>query len=185
MPDQVSHLDRHLEEKLELITVAPARELKVSRVTCKIGGSRLVSSSPSPILHPFHPHSTHLTPPVHENWPFEILNLYSLHDLSVEGLLESSGDPHAVLDPLPALMMMNGVEPKHRLLLITGCKAVQVLLPSAEGIPACLSFVGSDLLPTLITPEGVGDRLLPTIASLLSSTWKTSWSPTLLTSPRI
>ena len=41
-------------------------------------------------------HSTHLAPSVRENWPFEVLNLDSLHDLPVEGLLEGSGHPHAI-----------------------------------------------------------------------------------------
>ena len=33
----------------------------------------LVVATPPPILHPLDPHSTHLAPPVHQNWPFEIL----------------------------------------------------------------------------------------------------------------
>ena len=152
----------------------------------KLAPPSSVSSSPSPILHSLNPYSTHLAPPVHENWSLEILNLNSLHDLSVEGLLESSSDPHAVLDPLPALMVMNTVEPKHRLFFIRSSQAVQVLLSSTESISTSLPFVGSDLLPTFITPEGVSHRFLPTISSPLSTTWKTSWSPTILTfDPRI
>ena len=64
-------------------------------------------------MHPLDPHSTHLTPSVHENWPFEVLNLDSLHDLPVKGLLERSGDSHTILDPLAPLVMMDTMEPEH------------------------------------------------------------------------
>ena len=107
-------------------------------------------TSPPPILHPVHPHSTHLAPPVHQNWPFEILNLDPLHDLSVKRIFVGSGDSHAVWDPHPALMMMHTVEPKHGLLLIAGCQAAKVLLTSRKCIPASLALVSSDLLSTFI-----------------------------------
>ena len=70
-------------------------------------------SSPPPILHPLNPHSTHLAPPIHENWPSEILDLDSLHDLPVEGVLEGPSDPHAIVDVLSALVMVDTVQPQH------------------------------------------------------------------------
>ena len=62
-------------------------------------------SSPPPILHPLNSNSTHLAPPVHEDWPFEILDLDSFHDLPVEGVLEVHSHPHAVVHILPADML--------------------------------------------------------------------------------
>ena len=147
-------------------------------------GSSL-ATSPPPILHPLNSDTPHLRPPVHQNWPFEILDLDSLHDLSVERILVGSGDSHAVWDPLPALVMVNTVEPKHRLLLVAGCQAVKVLLTSTKCIPASLTLVSSDLLSTFITPKIICDGLEPTVAPLPSSTWETFWPPTFLFSPRI
>ena len=79
-------------------------------------------------------HSTHLAPSVRENWPFEVLNLDSLHDLPVEGLLEGSGHPHAVGDVLSAVMVVGTVQPKHRLVLVTSFPVVEVLSSSGNGI---------------------------------------------------
>ena len=117
-------------------------------------GSSL-ATSPPPILHPLNSDTPHLSPTIHQHWPFEILNLHSLHDLSVKGLLERFGDPHAVVDTLSALVMMDTVEPEHRLVFITGLEVVEVLLTSAESIPASLALVSCHLLPALITPEVV------------------------------
>ena len=145
----------------------------------------LLATSPPPVLHPLNSHATHLTPPVHENWPFEILDLDSFRDLSVKRISVDSSDSHAVWDPLPVLVVMYTVEPKHRFLLIAGCQAVKVLLTSTKCIPASLTLVSSDLLSAFITPKVICNGLEPTIAPLLSSTWKTFWPPTLLTSPWI
>ena len=111
--------------------------------TSILAGSSL-ATSPPPILHPVNSDSPHLSPSVHQNWPFEILNLDPLHDLSVKRIFVGSGDSHA------ALMMMHTVEPKHGLLLIAGCQAAKVLLPSRKCIPASLALVRSDLLSTFI-----------------------------------
>ena len=100
-------------------------------------------------MHPLDPDSTHLAPPIHENWPFEILDLDSLHDLPVEGLLEGSGHPHAVGDVLSALMVVDTVQPKHRLVLVTSFPVVEVLSSSGEAIPARLALVSGSILPTL------------------------------------
>ena len=98
-------------------------------------------SSPPPILHPLNPHSTHLAPPIHENWPLEILNLDSLHDLPVEGVIEGPGHPHAVVYIPSALMMMNAMKPQYRLVLVTSFKVVEVLSPSSVSIPLVFSKV--------------------------------------------
>jgi len=147
--------------------------------------SCLLATSPPPILHPLNSDTPHLAPPVHQNWPFEILDLDSLHDLSVKGIFVGSSDSHAVCDPLPALVMMYTVEPKHRLLLVAGCQAVKVLLTPTKCIPASLTLLSSNLFSTFITPKIVCYGLEPTIAPPLSSTWKTFWPPTFLFSPRI
>ena len=73
----------------------------------------LVASPPPPILHPLNPHSTRLAPPVHENWPFESLILDPLHDQPVEGVIEGPGDPHAIVDVLSALVIVDTVQPQH------------------------------------------------------------------------
>ena len=127
-------------------------------------------------MHPLDSNSTHLAPPVHENWPFEILDLDSLHDLPVEGVLEGPGHPHAVVDVLPALMVVDTVQPQHRLVLVTSFPVVEVLSSSGVAIPARLALVGGDLLPTLVAPEGVGDGLFPAVATLLSSALEAPWS---------
>ena len=132
----------------------------------------LLVSSPPPVLHPVHSYAAHLSPPVHKNWPFEILDLDSLHDLPVEGLLEDPSDSHAVVDIHSALVVVHAVQPQDRLVLVTGFPVVKVLSSSGEAIPARLALVSSNLFSTLVTPEVVGDGLLPAIASLLSSTLK-------------
>ena len=106
-------------------------------------------SSPPPILHPLNSNSTHLAPPVHEDWPFEILDLDSLHDLPVEGVLEGPRHPHAVVHVLPALVMVDTVQPQNRLVLVTSFPVVEVLSSSGEAIPARLALVSGSILPTL------------------------------------
>ena len=109
----------------------------------------LVSSAPPPILHSLNPHSSHLRPPVHQNWPLEVLDLDPLHDLPVQGVLEGPRHPHAVVDVLPALMVVDAVEPQHRLVLVTSFPVVEVLSSSGVAIPARLALVSGSILPTL------------------------------------
>ena len=54
----------------------------------RAGGSSILvcsslTTSPPPILHLLNPDTSHLAPSVHQNWPLEILDLDSLHDLPV------------------------------------------------------------------------------------------------------
>ena len=83
-----------------------------------------LTTSPPPILHPLNPDTSHLAPSVHQNWPLEILDLDSLHDLPVKGLLVCPCDSHTVVNILPALMVVYTVQPQHRLLLIIGFPVV-------------------------------------------------------------
>ena len=82
-------------------------------------------------------------------------------------------------------MMVDTVQPEHRLVLVTGFPVVKVLSSSGEAIPTRLALVSSNLFSTLVTPEVVGDGLLPAIASLLSSTLKAPRPATLATCPGI
>ena len=94
-----------------------------------------------PVLHPLDSDTSHFTSPIHKNRPFEVLDLDLLHDLPVEGVLKSPSHFHAVFDISPALMMMYTMQPEHRLFLVVGLQAIQVLNSSRISISARLAFV--------------------------------------------
>ena len=95
----------------------------------------LVVTTPPPV-HPFYPDAAHLVSPVHQDRSWEIWNLYPLHDLSVQGLVVCSCDPHHVHHVHPAVVMMHRVRPQDGLLFVLGFVVVEVLLASAVKISA-------------------------------------------------
>ena len=71
----------------------PARILSSSPPPCWLAGWKRVGgppssypliSSPPPVLHSIHTHTSHFVPPVHQDRPLEVLNVDSLRHLSVQ-----------------------------------------------------------------------------------------------------
>ena len=89
-------------------------------------------SSPSPVLGPLHPYSSHLILPVHSHWPSPIGDLDPLHHLAVKGVLVAAGHSHRVLDVLSPLVVVDGVEPEDTFVLVPCLQVVQVLFLSGE-----------------------------------------------------
>ena len=82
--------------------------------------------------------------------------------------------------------MMNAMEPEHRLVFVAGLEEAEVLLASAKSISAGLAHVHCNLSAALVTPKVVSDRLHPTVASPLPSTWEAPWPTTFfILTPRI
>ena len=79
------------------------RDLQVPGVTCR-ALSRSVTTPP-PVLGPLHPQATHLVSPVHQGRTTEVGDLYSLHQLPVQGLAVAPSHPHCVHDILPCLVV--------------------------------------------------------------------------------
>ena len=63
--------------------------------------------------------------------------------------------------------MVHSMNPKHRIILISGRPLLQVLAPPGESIPARLALVGADLLAALLAEDVVGDALPPAVPSLI------------------
>ena len=59
------------------------------------------------------------------------------------------------------------MNPKHRIVFISGRPLFQVLASPGESIPARLALVGADLPAALLAEDVVGDALPPAVPSLL------------------
>ena len=88
------------------------------------------------------------------------MDLDPLHDmLPAQGVLEGARHPHALVDVLPTLKVVDAVHPNYRLVLVTSFPVVKVLSSSAEAISTSLALGSSHLLSALVTLEGVGEGL--------------------------
>ena len=109
--------------------------------------------SPPPISRPFYPHSSHLVPTVHQDWPTEVGDVHPLLQLPVQGVRVGARGPHPICHVLPALVVMKRVEPENRSLFISSVEQILMLETSRESIPARLPFVGAHLHSTLVAPQ--------------------------------
>ena len=120
------------------------------------------------MLHSLHSHSPHLVPTIHQNWSWEVGYLDTLHYLPVQGGVVAAGHPHLELHLLlPPLVVVHSMDPKNRIIFISGSPLFQVLAPPCESIPARLALVGADLPAALLAKDVVGDALPPAVPSLL------------------
>ena len=111
-------------------------------------------STPPPVFKPFsfYNSSTHLTSSIHQDFALEATDLYFLAYLSIQWRPVCPGTHHGVLDVQPALVVVQGVQPEHGVVLALLLQEVEVLLAPVEHVPACLPGVGGHLDPQVLFP---------------------------------
>ena len=145
----------------------------------------LVATTPPPVLRSFHPHSTHFCPSVHQHFSLEIRDLYSFHQLAIQRLVVAFHHLHRIVDILAALVVMDRVQPKDRVVLVFCQQFLKVFSSSRVRISSCLSEIRCHIFTTFLADQSIDNPLSPALTPRPPSAWKTILTTTTFFRPWI
>ena len=139
----------------------------------------LVAATPPPVLGSFHPYSTHFRPSVHQHFSLEIGDLHSFHQLAIQRLVVAFHHLHRIVDILAALVVMDRVQPKDRVVLVFCQQFLKVFSSSRVRISSCLSEIRCHIFTTFLADQSIDNPLFPALTPAPPLHGKQSWQPQL------
>ena len=145
----------------------------------------VATSTPPPVLGSLYSYSTHFCPSVHQHFSFEVGDLHPFHQLAIQRLIVAVHHLHCVVDILTTLVVVDGVQPKDRVVLVFCQQFLKVFSSSRVRISSRLSKVRCHIFTTFLANQSIDNPLSPALTPRPPSAWKTILTTTTFFRPWI